>query len=76
MSIFGIFYFKNFFHGFINNMYSEQNLKIMVYYDINKLESLTLNTLSNCNVIEELFKLINKNKFHWKKWDSFDMHFI
>ena len=37
-------------------MYSEQNLKIITYYDINKLESLTLDTLSNCNMIEELFK--------------------
>ena len=44
-------------------MYSEQNLKIITYYDINKLESLTLDTLSNCNMIEELFILIIRINF-------------
>lgn len=67
MLIFGIFYFKDFCHDFkiisLNNMYSEQNLKIITYYDINKLESLTLDTLSNCNMIEELFKLIIRINF-------------
>lgn len=36
MLIFGIFYFKDFCHDFkiisLNNMYSEQNLKIITYY--------------------------------------------
>ncbi|OUN18761.1 hypothetical protein B5G36_04220 [Ligilactobacillus salivarius] len=61
------FILKIFCHDFkiisLNNMYSEQNLKIITYYDINKLESLTLDTLSNCNMIEELFKLIIRINF-------------